>query len=287
MSLGFLRLLRVEQWYKNLVVFFALFFTNNLFNPALLPLSVMGFFSLCLLSSSYYVLNDIRDAAADRRHPEKKGRPIASGEVSVASGYALSLVLFVLALAAAYPLHPEFAAYGLLLFSSGLAYNLGLKDVAFVDIHVIAVNFLIRAVAGAAAIQVPASPWLVTTVFFSALLLGVGKRRAELALLGADAVRFKEVYKVYTQQLLDMLLVIVSSILLFSYILYTFFVHSGGAMMVTIPFASFVVFRFLHFTLTNQRSARKAHYLLVDPQVLGCLVLWGLTLYYLMYVKNL
>jgi 4-hydroxybenzoate polyprenyltransferase len=280
----YFRLLRIEQWYKNLVVFLALFFTGNVFNAPLIHSSVLAFAALCSLSSSYYILNDIRDAEADRRHPEKRRRPIACGDVSCGVGYVLSISLICLSFALAGGLSKDFISLMLLLFASGLSYNLWLRDIAFIDLHVIGINFLIRAVAGAVAIGVPASPWLVTTVFFTALLLGVSKRRSELSLLGDEAVKFKPVYSVYTRELLDVLLIVVSSILLFSYILYTFSVHTGGFLMLTIPFATFVIFRYLHLTLTDHVAARKIHRLIYDWQILVAIVVWGLVTFYLMYV---
>jgi 4-hydroxybenzoate polyprenyltransferase len=281
---AYVRLLRVEQWYKNLVVFFALFFTNNIFNAALLWMDILAFVSLCFLSSSYYILNDIRDREADRRHPEKRARPLASGEVSAAMGHVTSLGLLVCAFGIASALPAAFTSLLLLLLASSISYNMWLKDVAFVDLHMIAVNFLIRAVGGAAAIGVAASPWLVTVVFFSALLLAISKRRSELLILGEDAVRFKRVYEVYTQPLLDMLLSVVSCVLLVAYILYTFFVHPGGYMMLTIPFASFIVFRYLYFTSINHRIARKSQYLFLDVQILVGFLLWGLAIFLILYV---
>ena len=281
------RLLRVHQWYKNLVVYLALFFTRNAFQPLLLWKSTLAFVALCFLSSSYYILNDIRDAEADRRHPEKKGRPIASGAVSARGGYVLSIMLLFLSFAIGLSLPALFNTIVILLFVSSLAYNLKLKDYAFIDLHVIAVNFLLRAMGGAVAIGVPSSPWLVTTVFFTALLLGISKRRSELILLGGDAHKFKKAYADYSLELLNMLLVIVSSILLFSYILYTFFVHPEGYMMLTIPFASFVIFRYLHFSLMNHKMARKTHYIIYDRQLVIAFILWAATIFALIYLMKL
>jgi 4-hydroxybenzoate polyprenyltransferase len=280
----YFQLLRTRQWYKNLVVFLALFFTKNIFNLGLLYRSCLAFVSLCFMSSSYYILNDIKDAEADRMHPEKKNRPIASGRVSVREGFIVSILLFCASSVIAYNLSSGFLIFPLMLFMSSLAYNLYLKNIAIVDIHMIAVNFLIRAVSGAVVIDVRASPWLVTTVFFLALLLGVGKRRSELILLGEDAVKFKDVYSVYTLPLLDLLLVSVSSILLFAYSLYTFFVHQGGYMMLTIPFASFIVFRYMYFATVNHRIMGKTEYIFSDPQILLGFILWVLTSFYVLYI---
>ncbi|MFH1403328.1 MAG: UbiA prenyltransferase family protein [Candidatus Altiarchaeota archaeon] len=280
----YLQMLRAHQWYKNLVIFLALFFTKNIFNHVLLYKTFLGFISLCFISSAYYILNDIKDRDADKKHPEKKTRPIASGRVSVSEGYAVSGLLFISSCVIGYNLSIPFMVFPVILFISSNAYNLGLKDIPFVDVHVIAVNFLIRAVSGAVLINVPTSPWLIMTVFFLALLLGISKRRSELSLLGDDAVKFKRVYEYYTQPLLDMFLVVVSSILLFAYSLYTFQVHNSGYMMLTIPFASFIVFRYLYFASVNHRIARKTQYMFQDKQILIGFLLWILASFYVLYV---
>lgn len=273
----YVRLLRVTQWYKNLVIFLAIFFTDNIFHLDLLFETFLGFVSLCLVSSSYYIINDIRDAENDRQHPEKKFRPIASGEISVGSAVVISAGLLASSLSFAVYLGFPFLLFPLLLFASTQAYSFGLKQIALVDIHVIALNFLIRAVSGAVLIGVESSPWLISTVFFLALLLAISKRRVELSLLGGDAVRHKKVYEVYTEKMLDYYLLLVAAILLLNYSLYTFMVHQGGAMMITIPFATFIVFRYMHLSESNHVAARKTQLLFTDKQILTAFILWVLT----------
>jgi 4-hydroxybenzoate polyprenyltransferase len=276
-------LLRAGQWYKNLVVFFALFFTNNMFNPGLLWLSLWGFLGLCLMSSSYYILNDIGDRASDLKHPEKRFRPVASGRVGVPTAYAVSALLFVSAAAIGYGISLGFLSCLLLLFASSLAYSLWLRDVAFLDVHVIGLNFLIRAVAGSVAIGVPSSPWLISTVFFSALLLGLSKRRSELMLLGAEAFRFKSVYRAYTLKLLDSLLTVTATTLLLAYIFYTFSVHDGGYMMLTIPFATYTLFRFLQMVFDDHVAARRTELLFREGDLVLVACVWAATIFFIMY----
>ena len=280
----FIHLMRINQWYKNLVVFLALFFTKNLFNPELLVNSVLAFISLSFMSSSYYILNDIKDKESDRNHPEKKNRPIASGAVSVRQGQLLSALLFVFSSIIAYNISIYFLIFPLLLFLFTQTYTMFLKDIAFVDIHLIALNYLVRAISGAVVINVPASPWLIMTVFFLALLLGIGKRRSELSILGDDAVKFKKVYSVYTPQVVDMLLVVISSILLFAYSLYTFSVHEEGYMMLTIPFPSFIIFRYLHLASVNHEITRKAEHIFFDTQILVSFSFWVITSFLVIYL---
>lgn len=283
-------MLRVQQWYKNLVIFIALFFTKNIFNLELLQSMVVGFISLSMVSSAGYIINDILDIEGDRVHPEKRRRPIAAGRVSVKTAALISVVLFIASVALAYSLSAAFALFPLALMVSSLAYNLWLKNAAIVDIHVIALNFLLRAVSGAVLIDVYTSPWLVTTIFFMALFMAVGKRRAELGVLNQDAVRHKRVYAVYNERLLDMMVVVITAVFLFTYILYTFLVHERPYpyMMLTIPFVSFMVFRYLYFISINHVIARKTHYVFLDRQMMACLLMWiavsFIAMYYLIQV---
>ena len=213
----YLRLLRIQQWYKNLVIFLALFFTNNLSNVELLINTILGFIALCLVSSSYYILNDIRDVDDDKKHPEKKNRPIASGKIGIGTAVIISALLLVLSLLIAYSLSIKFAVFPIILFLLSIAYNVRLKEIAIIDVHMIALNFLLKEISGAVLIEVPASSWLVITIFFMALLLGVSKRLSDMQLLGEDAIKHKKVYGVYNKKLLEMLVVVISSILLFAY----------------------------------------------------------------------
>lgn len=280
-----IKLLRVQQWYKNLVIFLALFFTKNLFNAELLGETVLGFISLCFISSAYYIVNDIFDISEDREHREKRKRPIASGEVSVRQGIALSIVLAAMALAIAAALSLKFMLFPLALAASSLLYSMWFRRIAIVDIHFIALNFLLRAVSGAVLIDATTSPWLVTTVFFMALFLAVGKRRSDLGMLSREAIRRKKVYEVYNKKLLDMMLIVITAVLLFTYSLYTFLVHEKPYpyMMLTIPAVSFMVFRYLYFISVDHEIARKTHLVFLDKQMLAGLALWIVVSFIVMY----
>ncbi|MFH1789423.1 MAG: decaprenyl-phosphate phosphoribosyltransferase [Candidatus Altiarchaeota archaeon] len=267
-------LMRLPQWYKNIVVFLALFFTNNMFNMPLLSKTILGFISLCFVSSAYYIVNDIHDAPQDRKHPEKKNRPIASGKISVPAAWTLSITLFAVSLASAYQLKPVFALFPAALYLINILYSYSLRKIALVDVHVISLNFLLKATAGAVLIDVPASVWLIASVYFIALFLAVSKRLGELMLLGDEAPKFKQVYEVYTRELLERMMLIIVSILLFTYIMYTFKAHEKPYMMLTIPFASFMIFRYMYFISVNHEAVRRAEYIFRDKQMLACFALW-------------
>jgi len=283
----YLRLLRIQQWYKNLVIFLAVFFTNNLSNTGLLIRTIFGFIALCLVSSSYYILNDIWDVEEDKRHPEKKNRPIASGEIEKGTALFISALLLILSLLISYNLSLKFAVFPIVLFLLSIAYNVRLKDVAIIDVHMIALNFLLKAISGAVLIEVPASSWLVITIFFMALLLGVSKRLADMQLLGEDVIKHKKVYRIYNRKLLEMLIVVISAILLFAYGLYSFIVHGSLYAVTTLPFASFMTFRYLYFVSINHEAARKTQLIFKDKQMLIAFILWIITSYIVMNVESL
>jgi 4-hydroxybenzoate polyprenyltransferase len=269
-----LTLLRVHQWYKSSVVFLALFFTNNLLNAPLLVKTVLGFASFCMVSSAYYIINDIHDAKEDRKHPEKKRRPIASGAISQTQAFLASMLLLVASILLAYRLKPVFSVFPVTLYIINLLYTFSLRNIPFVDVHVISLNFILKAVAGALLIDVPASAWLITAVYFIALFLAVSKRLGELMVLGENAVSFKKVYEVYTRDLLERLILVIVSVLLFTYIMYTFKAHEKPYLMLTIPFATFMIFRYMYFLSINHKAVSKVEYILLDRQILACFVLW-------------
>ena len=161
----FLKLLRVEQWYKNLVIFIPLIFSFNLFNLNLFILSFFGFISLCFISSSYYIINDIKDIEKDKYHPEKKNRPLASGKINKPFALLISVILFVDAILIAYSLSLYFLGAVLVLFMFSQAYNFGLRNIIFLDIILISTNFVIRAISGIFIIDTPVSYWVILTTF--------------------------------------------------------------------------------------------------------------------------
>lgn len=275
-------LLRVRQWYKNLVVFLALFFSANLFDGGLLLTTILAFFSLCLISSAGYILNDIVDRYQDRLHPEKKGRPIAAGIISLQIAVLLALILFIVGNVIAFALGTSFLYLVLALFFISLLYTFVLKKIVFADILTIASLFVIRAVSGAVAIEVTISPWLVLCPFFLSLFLSVGKRHAELHLLQEKASAARKVLGEYNHELTDSLMVISTSLLIISYALYSF-LSDYNYLLYTLPFALFVMFRFYYLINSGSAIARHAERVIKDwPMVVG-IILWVLATAGLIY----
>ena len=275
-------LLRVRQWYKNLVVFLALFFSANLSDGGLLLTAILAFIALCLISSAGYIFNDIADRQQDRLHPEKKGRPLVSGIISLPIAILLALLLLIAGGFIAFTLGSAFLYITLTLFLLSLLYTFFLKKIVFADILTIASLFVIRAVSGAVAIHVTISPWLVLCPFFLSLFLSVGKRHAELHLLREKASATRKVLGEYNHELTDSLMVISTTLLVISYALYSC-LSEYNYLLYTLPFALFVMFRFYYLINTGSVIARHAERVIKDwPMVIG-IILWVLATAGLIY----
>jgi len=282
-GMDFIRLLRPHQWYKNVLVFLAVIFSGSLFDVAAWVAAGVGFVALCALSSSTYVINDIADRRADRLNPEKAGRPIASGKVSVLFASVLSLISAGVGFAVVLLLPVSAVITAVLFFILCQLYTFWLKSEPFADVIVIAVNFVLRAVLGAFAINVWVSPWLVAGVFFLALFLILGKRRSEMVFLGKRAQLARASLRGYSQELIRSLSTVATACLVMSYTLFVFFgLHPG--LYVTLPVALYAVFRYEKFIGEGSVIARHPHLVFKDARMLIAIVLWlALTLFVLYY----
>ncbi len=280
-----LKAMRPHQWTKNVLVLAALVFaagdrSQQIDWTSLLGTSLLAMLAFCLASSAIYLLNDIRDAAHDRLHPVKKFRPIASGEVTPGVARVTAAVLIAAALGLAVRIHADLAAVigGYLVLQ--LAYVYGLKKIALVDLFVIAIGFVLRALAGAVAIAVPISPWLLLCTLMLALFLALCKRRQELV-QSADAST-RPSLESYSEKMLDQLIAMIGGSTIVCYALYTqwpetvakFGTHRLGF---TIPFVMFGIFRYIDLAYRHQRGERPEKVLLTDAPLLVTLALYGAT----------
>lgn len=281
--------MRPAQWTKNVVVLAAFFFafwdrtrTEPLTWQAIFVV-VPAALLFCLASSGIYILNDIRDAAADRHHPVKRHRPIASGALSIAQGYALSVLLLTVAILGAVVLSGPFAATLVAYVVMQFLYTFGLKRVALVDVMVIASGFVLRAIAGAVVLNVDISPWLLLCTFLLALFLALCKRRQEKRLDTEDSVRHRASLQDYDGPLLDQLISAIAGATILAYAIYTLWpetVEKFGthALGLTIPFVVFGIFRFLDLAYRHEQGERPEKILLTDIPMLTNLGLYGITL---------
>ncbi|HZO32785.1 MAG TPA: decaprenyl-phosphate phosphoribosyltransferase, partial [Chloroflexota bacterium] len=232
------RTLRPKQWTKNLLVFAGLVFTYNLLNPDMLSRVMLAFVAFCMLSSAGYIWNDLRDAPADRLHPIKQRRPIAAGLVPTWLAAAIALTLGVAGLLVAYALGTPFLLVASLYMLLTASYSIWLKHLVLIDVFGISAGFVLRAVGGAVVIGVPVSPWLYVCTVLVSLFLGLGKRRNELELLEDGAAGHRKNLEQYSLELVDQLILIVASVTIMAYSLYTFSAENlprDHSMMLTIP----------------------------------------------------
>lgn len=279
--IDYVKIMRPGQWYKNLLVFLAVFFSFNLFNFNKLMLSFFGFIILVILSSANYILNDIADRRNDLQDISKKSRLITSGKISVQNAVIFSVVLFAAGLFLSYLINLKFFLLMLLFVILSTAYSFYLKKEIFADILLISVNFAIRAAAGAVIISVYISPWLILCPFFLSLFLSVGKRRVELANLGKKAAMHRNTLSYYTEEITTALIIITTAILVVAYTFYTLTVDNK--LIFTIPVVLYALFRYFQFIYANSKIARNPELALADRRFAAALILWAAITFAVLY----
>ena len=282
-----IKTMRPRQWVKNGLLFIPLIFDEQLTNWPALGRVVAGFVLFCLLSSLIYIINDLVDVEADRKHPIKRLRPIPSGVLSVSTARIASIVLALVVFIPAVFLSPVFALIGLAYLLLNLAYSAWLKHVPILDVMTLASFYVLRVGAGACLIVVHRfSPWLYVFTIFLALYMGIGKRRAELNLLADEANEHRKALEGYTLPLLDQLIMIVSSSAIITYSLYTFSapnLPTNHTMMLTIPFVIYGIFRYLYLVQVKHSGGEPEEVLFTDRPMQVTLVLWGLSILAIFY----
>lgn len=277
--------MRPDQWTKNLVLFAGLVFAGGIGDTVLVKLALQGFFVFCLLSSASYILNDIIDVQRDREHPDKKKRPLASGELPVGVAVGAAVVMAVAALVWAFRLHPSFAHVAAAYLALNVLYSLALRRMVILDVMAIAIGFVLRAVASVEVLRGAApgtelSPWLLVCTFFLALFLGLGKRRHEVMLLGDAAGSHRPALKAYPPSLVDAFIGVVTAATVVSYAIYAIWPGTvekvGSANLVyTVPFVVYGVLRYLYLIYTTPAGGGKPSRALVTDAPLAInILLW-------------
>jgi 4-hydroxybenzoate polyprenyltransferase len=283
-----LKTMRPRQWTKNAFLFAALVFDGKLFHLSDFLHTLAGFGLFCLISSAVYIFNDLLDVETDRQHPMKKNRPIASGKLPVPAAIAAGATLSLLAIALSILLAWQFAITIMIYFAMMLVYSKWLKHVPILDVLILAAGFVLRVHAGTTIITVVRfSPWLYVLMTLLALYLGFGKRRAELALLAGDPTNYRKVLEGYTIPLLDQFITIVSGTTIVAYSLYTFFrpeTPGNHALMLTIPFVIYAIFRYLYLIQVKQIGGEPEEILLSDRPFQVSIFLWGLAVLAVFYL---
>lgn len=285
-----IKTMRPRQWAtKNIFIFAALVFDKQLFVVDSFLRTLAGFALFCLISSSVYIFNDLADLEADRQHPEKKNRPIASGRLPVSVAWIAGILLTAITLGAGYWLAPSFGYVISLYFLLNVAYSKWLKHVAILDVLIISAGFVLRVGAGVTLIQVERfSPWLYVVMTLLSLFLGFGKRRAELALLAQGAGSHRKVLDGYTLPLLDQYIMIVSGTTIVAYSLYTFSAPNlpdNHSMMLTIPFVVYTIFRYLYLIEVKHAGGAPEEVLISDRPFQIAMLLWAATVLAIFYLS--
>src|SRR5574341_2087361 len=290
MLMALLKTMRPRQWPKNIFLFAALVFDKQLFLLDPFLRTVAGFVLFCLISSSVYIFNDLADIEADRQHPEKKKRPIPSGQLPLGVAWTAGIVLVAGTLVAGYWLSPAFAGVMALYFLINLAYSKWLKHVPILDVLIIAAGFVLRVGAGVTLIHVVRfSPWLYVVMTLLSLFLGFGKRRAELSLLAHGAGSHRKVLEGYTIPLLDQYITLVSGMTIVAYSLYTFSapnLPANHSMMLTIPFVVYGIFRYLQLIQLGHAAGAPDEVALKDRPLQITVLLWGLAVIAIFYLSS-
>jgi 4-hydroxybenzoate polyprenyltransferase len=282
------RAMRPAQWLKNGVVFAGLVFGGKLLEPTAVASATLAALAFCLLSSGFYLINDVRDRDADRLHPIKRLRPVPAGELAPRTAALIGATLIVLAIVGSaflsWGLSLVFLAYASLM----AAYNLGLKEIVIVDVFAIAAGFVLRAIGGAIAVDVSISPWLLMCTVLLALLIGFGKRRYELAAL-ENAAEHRRNLNLYNRPLLDQAVAVTAAGTLIAYAVYTFDSESAQyhhRMMLTVPVVAYGIFRYLYLLYLGGQGGAPETMLLTDRPLLASVAAWAVASAFLFYFSG-
>ncbi len=289
---GIVAEMRPLEWSKNLLVFSGVIFSRSLLDADNFRLALLGFAVFCLASSSIYIFNDLCDIRADREHPIKRGRPLASGDLNINLARLTFAVMLAGSAIGAFALGLEFGLIVAIYVSSCVAYSLGLKHVVILDAIIIAGGFVLRAVAGAALIGVSASEWLVLCTSMVALLIAFGKRRHELALLDDAAPTHRRSLGDYSISFLDNIMAICAGAAIITYSLYTRADETVARigshwMLITIPFVIYGVFRYLFLIHVRGAGGDPVQILFRDRPTLLNLILWAAAVIAVIYLPKL
>lgn len=285
---SYIKLLRPQQYYKNLLIFLGIIFSAELFKFNLYIILITGFFILSFLFSISYIINDWRDIQADRNHPEKKFRPLASGDVSKLEAFIIIfLLVFIISILVAWlPIisTQKFLLVLLLIviFCTSQLYSFYFKNRAFYDVIFISLNYVWRALVGVVIIAVYLSPWLFVLGFLFAMFLALSKRKGDLFLLKEDASKHKKVFEIYTDQILDFYILIVTGTLLVSYAIYVVEsvidfnrnltdlskFQNPYLMLLTLPIVTLILMRLIYLEISGSKKMRHAELLFLDKEIL-------------------
>ena len=251
-------LLRVQQWYKNIIIFFGIVFALELVSPANIFVSILGFIALCLITSAGYIRNDILDLQQDKIHPEKCKRPLPSGQITLKKANTVFLIIIGIGLLLSFSLDLLFGVFMIALIINTEIYSRITKNIVFLDVFAIGINFVIRAVCGIVLINTPISPWIVFGVFCVALFLGFMKRKSEITTLKNSASSHRKVLSRYTKFSLNISVFISAMMIITVFTIYSVIgPFDDGRLILTVPFIVFIILRQLYLSKINHTLIQK------------------------------
>jgi 4-hydroxybenzoate polyprenyltransferase len=287
----YLKLLRPSHWAKNLFLYIPLFFAGEIFNLQKVLELLIGFFAFSLIASSIYIINDYRDVEADRIHPVKRKRPIASGAVSKAA----ALVFFVLCLAIggllAWYVRPKFAFVVGIYFIINLLYSFGLKNISILDILILSVGFVLRVKAGGVAANIAVSEWLMIMVFLLALFMAIAKRRDDVLIKTQSGQDMRKAVKGYNMDFMNVMLALVSAVIIVAYLMYTMAPETMSRfgtyrLYYTCLFVIGGLLRYLQITYVENNTGSPTKILYKDRFIQLTILLWVLSFYVIIYLPT-
>jgi 4-hydroxybenzoate polyprenyltransferase len=289
--IALLESMRPRQWTKNFFVFPALVFAHKLSDESAVVWTLAAFIIFCFLSSSVYLLNDIADAEQDRQHPTKRHRPIASGRLPLAVALPFSMLLASFGIALSFAVNRPFVLYAALYLGLNILYSFSLKHTVILDVLVVAIFFVLRAVAGAAAINVDISHWLLICTFLLALFIALSKRRHELVLLDENASAHRASLTEYSPYLLDQMIAVVTASALMAYTLYTVdqdtvMKFGSDHLVYTVPFVAFGIFRYLYLIHQKGEGGDPDRIVVSDRPFLINFLLWAAVVAFALYLPE-
>ena len=278
------KIIRIKQWYKNIVIFLPLVFSLSLLNLDSIYLTIVGFIALSLASSALYIRNDILDIEFDKQHPIKKFRPLASGQISKKNAYIIFVLLLSSSLIIAAILNWQLVIVLIFLFVNTTVYSQWLKNFAYVDLLSISLNFVIRVLAGMLLLQVGISPWLVFGVFLVAFFLGLMKRKSEIIILKDAAALHRKSLSKYSIKKLNYSLLIVSVLVIVTYSIYSITNDptNDNRLIFTIPIVAIIIFR-QYYLSEKSVSVKKFNEVINDKITLLAIIMYIITTILLLY----
>ena len=283
-----LETMRPKQWAKNLFIFAGLIFGKKLLYPSLLARNVLAFVLFCLISSTIYLINDLADIEKDRQHPTKRRRPLPSGRLQPRVAIIAAALFPAISMPLAFLLNLQFGLVAMVYLATMIAYSLLLKNLVIVDVLVVSAGYVLRVAAGVIVTGVPFSPWLYVCTTLLALFISFSKRRHELLILEGTANEHRATLNEYTPHLLDEMISVVTSTTVIAYSFYTFSAPNlppNHAMMLTIPFVLYGIFRYLYLIHVRNEGGTPEELVFKDKPLLLAIALWGLTVLFVLYVK--